>query len=84
MRASFVDRRKTTSEIIKALHRKERVTVLYCGKPAAIMQPIDDQGVASVCKAKDHGAFGIWADRHATKDVAAYVRELRRSRFNAL
>ena len=39
MKASFVDLRKKSGEIIRALHRNEQVTVLYRGKPAAVMQP---------------------------------------------
>lgn len=83
MKASFVDLRKKSSEIIKALSRNEPVTVLYRGKPAAIMQPIDDQGDESIGSAKDHAAFGKWADRDDLKDVPAHVRQLRRGRFDA-
>ena len=84
MKASFVDLRKKSSEIIQALNRNERITVLYRGKPAAIMQPIDHQGDESVGSAKDHAAFGMWADRDDMKDVAAHVRQLRRGRYDAL
>ncbi|MCC5828738.1 MAG: hypothetical protein JJU36_04765 [Phycisphaeraceae bacterium] len=84
MKASFVDLRKKSSQIIKALNRNERITVLYRGKPAAIMQPIDDQGRESTGSAKDHAAFGMWADRDDMKDIAAHVRQLRRGRFDAL
>ena len=41
MEASFVDLRKKSKEIINAINRKEKVTVLYRGKPAAIMNPIN-------------------------------------------
>ncbi len=84
MKASFVDLRKNSSEIIKALRRKERVTVLYRGKPAAIMQPIDAPGDESVGSAKDHAAFGMWAERDDLKDPAGHVRQLRRDRSDAL
>jgi len=84
MRASFVDLRKKSGEVIRALGRNERVTVLYRGKPAAIMHPIDDPGGAAVGSAKDHAAFGLWADRDDLKDVAGHVRQLRRGRFDAL
>ena len=84
MKASFVDLRKKSSEIIRALQRNEPVTVLYRGKPAAIMQPIADEGEATVTAAAEHPAFGLWADRDDMKDVAAYVRSLREGRFGGL
>jgi hypothetical protein len=84
MKASFVDLRKKSNQIIGALKRKERVTVMYRGKPAAIMQPIDDQGGQAVGRAKDHPAFGLWADRKDLKDVAGHVRQLRQGRVEKL
>lgn len=82
MKASFVDLRKKSSEVIRALHRNEQVTVLYRGKPAAIMQPIGGQVDKPVVKAADHPAFGLWADRDDMADVTAHVRELRKGRFD--
>ena len=38
MQVSFVDLSKKSAEIIKALSQKECVTVLYRGKPAAIIE----------------------------------------------
>jgi len=84
MKASFVDLRKKSSEVIRALHRNEQVTVLYRGKPAAIMQPIGGQVDRPVVTAADHPAFGLWADRDDTTDVAAHVRGLRKGRFDDL
>jgi antitoxin (DNA-binding transcriptional repressor) of toxin-antitoxin stability system len=84
MQASFVDLRKKSSEIIRALNRNERVTVIYRGKPAAIMQPIGGAREAATSSAQDHPAFGLWADREDLKDVTAHVRQLRQGRFDAL
>ena len=84
MKASFVDLRKKSSEVIRALKRSERVTVLYRGKPAAIMQPISGEGDRAPGSAKEHLAFGLWADREDMKDVAAHVRRMRKGRFDAL
>ena len=84
MRASFVDLRKKSSEIIRALHRNEQVTVLYRGKPTAIMRPIVGEGDQAKVKAADHAAFGLWADRDDMNEVAAHVRNLRKARFNDL
>lgn len=84
MEASFVDLRKKSAEIIKALSRKERVTVLYRGKPAAVMEPIDDRGTGNRQKASEHKAFGLWADRADGTNVGDQVRQLRRRRFDDL
>ena len=74
MEASFGDLQKKSNEVIRTLNRNEQVTVLYRGKPVAIMQPIG----GLVVKAADHPAFGLWADRDDMPDVAAHVRDLRR------
>lgn len=84
MQASFVDLRKKSAEIIRALRRKERVTVLYRGKPAAIMEPIDSRTHDNMLAASQHGAFGIWADRAQDSSVEEQVRGLRRRRFDDL
>ena len=84
MKASFVDLRKKSSDVIRALHRNEPVTVMYRGKPAAIMQPIGALVDKPAMKAEDHPAFGLWADRDDITDVAAHVRDLRKGRFDDL
>ena len=82
MKASFVDLRKKSREVIRALKRNERVTVLYRGKPAAVMHPIAGERGEAAVKAEDHPAFGIWADREDLKDVTAHVRQLRKGRVD--
>jgi hypothetical protein len=84
VKASFVDLRKKSGEIIRALNRNEHITVLYRGKPAAIMRPVDDEGGGADRKAADHPAFGMWADRDDLEDVPDRVRQLRRGRFDAI
>jgi len=83
MHASFVDLRKKSAEIIRALKRHQRVTILYRGKPAAVMHPIDDTG-DTPGNAQDHAAFGIWRDRDDASTPAEQVRELRKGRFGDL
>ena len=83
MKASFVDLRKKSGEIIRALERNETVTVFYRGKPTAVMRPIGTAGRATL-RAQKHPASGMWADREDMKDVAAYVRGLRRGRHDAV
>jgi antitoxin (DNA-binding transcriptional repressor) of toxin-antitoxin stability system len=83
VKASFVDLRKKSSQILRALERNEKVTVLYRGRPKAILQPIAGQVGQPAVRAKDHPAFGLWKDRDDLKDVAAHMRRLRRGRFDA-
>jgi antitoxin (DNA-binding transcriptional repressor) of toxin-antitoxin stability system len=84
VKASFVDLRRKSADIIRALQRKEPVTVLYRGVPAAIMQPIGKQPGESSGSVKNHAAFGMWADRDDIVDVATHVRRIRRGRYDAL
>lgn len=84
MKASFVDLRRKSAQVIRALSRNERVTVYYRGKPAAVMHPLGGGDEPATGSAKDHAAFGLWADRKDIADPAAQVRRLRKGRFDAL
>ena len=84
MEASFVDLRNKSAEVIRALSRNERVTVLYRGKPAAVMLPLEARADDALVSAKDHPAFGMWAYRRELEDVPSHVRQLRRVRFHDL
>ncbi len=81
MKASFVDLRKKSSEIIRALDRNERVTVLYRGRPKAVMHPVGAEDGSAVSRVTGHPAFGLWAGRQDITDVADHVRKLRQGRF---
>lgn len=85
MRASFVDLRKKSNQVIRALRRNESVTLFYRGREAAIIRPLGarDTGVIRMA-AGDHPAFGLWADRADLKDVAGHVRKLRKGRIDGL
>ncbi len=95
MKVSFADLRKKSARIIRALERKESVTVLYRGRSKAVMQPLSDKGGQrsaggasgrrgrAARKAADHPAFGLWAKRDDLKNVHAHVRKLRQGRFGA-
>lgn len=84
MKATYVDLRTKSNQIIRALRRNERVTIFYRGKPAALMQPLNAASVNAKTKVMDHPAFGLWAKRAEMKNPAGYVRKLRRGRRNAL
>lgn len=68
---------------MQALDRNEPVTVLYRGKPKAVITPITAAEKPTV-KAADLPAFGMWRDREDMKDVDAYVRKMRQGRFRNL
>lgn len=82
MKATFVDLRTKSSEILDALERNEPVTILYRGRPKAVMQPVGEPR-QPLGKAGDHAAFGLWRNRRDLEDVPAAVRSLRRGRFDA-
>lgn len=82
MKASFVDLRTKSRQIIEALKRNERITVFYRGRPAAEMRPIRSD--SAVPSASEHPAFGLWADRDDMRDVTEFVRTLRKGRFDGL
>ena len=83
MEANFVDLRTKSKEIIATIRRNERITLLYRGKPAATIVPYEQEPTkAPRMPAEQHEAFGIWANREDMKDVDAYVRKLRRGRFD--
>ena len=84
MQASFVDLRTKSAEIIRALDRNEQVTLLYRGRPKAIILPISNAGSGPKMKTADHPAIGMWADRDDLQDVTAHVRRIRKGRFDDL
>jgi hypothetical protein len=82
MKATFVDLRVKSAEILEALNRNESVTVYYRGQPKAVMQPLVDSERGPE-KAERHPAFGLWRDRDDMGDVREHVRTIRRGRFDA-
>ena len=81
MKATVLDMRREPKKILDAIARNETVTLTHRGKPVARIEPIEG---AKRRSAADHPAVGMWADRSDMKDPSAYVRELRKGRFDAL
>ena len=79
MKASFVDLRKRSKEIVKALDRNQSVTLFYRGKAKGVILPasIPLQEAVSVL---GHRAFGMWRDRTDFKSVPVAVAKLRKTR----
>ncbi|MGH9446648.1 MAG: type II toxin-antitoxin system Phd/YefM family antitoxin [Terriglobia bacterium] len=72
------DLRLKTSHVLKEVQRVGAVTVTFRGKPVAklvSLAPVKEK------KLTDYPAIGMWADREDMKDVAAWVRNIRKPRY---
>ena len=75
MKASIVDLRYKTKEILQALERNETVTVLYHGKVKGIINPA---GKNPNVRVKDHPFFGMYRDgRESVQDQVDRLRKPR-------
>lgn len=81
MKATLLDMRRNPRKILDAIARNESVSLTRRGKPVASIEPIEKGDRPGAGK---HPAFGMWADRADMSDPAAYVRKLRKGRFDAL
>ena len=77
MKASIVDLRYRTTEILKALSRNESVTVLYHGKVKGVIQPARRTPASKV---KDHPFFGMMKGTDET--VPEEMEKLRKPRHD--
>jgi antitoxin (DNA-binding transcriptional repressor) of toxin-antitoxin stability system len=85
MKASIVDLRYKTKEILRAIDRNETVHLLYRGKEKALIIPLP-KNTKSLAQTdiKSHAAFGMWKDHVALEEVNNHVRKLRISRYHDL
>lgn len=74
MEASFLDLRTKSRDILQALERNESITLLYRGKPKALITPIASK---TKIRAEDAPGFGMWSDRTDMDDPTEYVRSMR-------
>ena len=77
MKATVVDLRYKMNDVLKALDRNEKVTVLYRGKIKGVLVPA---GEKNDLKIKDHPFIGMLSQE--TKSVEEHMNELRRPRYN--
>ena len=82
MKATVLDLRYRTKDILKAVERGETVTVLYRGKEKARILPPPSKKEGKDLRADK--AFGLWKDRKDMRNVAAFVRDMRKGRFSDL
>ncbi len=77
MKASILDLRYKTKDILKALDRNESVTVLYHGKVKGIIKPAREK---SSVKVKNHSFFGMHANDE--ESVLEQLDKLRKPRYD--
>ncbi|NOX99034.1 MAG: type II toxin-antitoxin system Phd/YefM family antitoxin [Verrucomicrobia bacterium] len=77
MKASIVDLRYKTNEILKALDRNESVEILYHGKTKGVIKPALKKTAANI---KEHPFFGM--HRNPDQSVADEVESLRKPRYD--
>lgn len=76
MKASIVDLRYKMNDVLKALARNEKVTILYRGKAKGKITPLGNK--ATVFKVKDHPYFGMSKGK---KSADTLMSQLRSSRY---
>ena len=81
MKATALDLRRRTKDIIRALDRGESVTITYRGKEKGTIVPARPKERRSIAESP---MFGMWKDRPETEDVHAYIRRLRQRRHHAI
>lgn len=80
MKASIVDLRYKTSDILKALDRNESVTILYHGKVKGVIRPVREKPGLSGLSVKDHPFFGMYGE--SEKTVLEELENLRKLRHD--
>lgn len=79
MEASIVDLRYRMNDVLKALRRNEKVSVLYHGKIEAVIVPAKKHKRISV---KAHPFCGMHSKEK--KSVESIVRDLRKFRYESI
>ena len=78
MNASIVDLRYKTDEILAALDKRERVTILYHGKPRGGIIPLEED--ATSLEVHEHEFFGMYAGEN--EPVDGVMERLRGGRYD--
>jgi prevent-host-death family protein len=82
MEVSIAELRRRTKEVLAAADQDGSVTITHRGKPRAMVVPVAKKKRGRPIR--DYAAFGILKDREDMKDPVAWVRNVRRSRHDAL
>jgi antitoxin (DNA-binding transcriptional repressor) of toxin-antitoxin stability system len=76
MKASIIDLRYKMKDVLKALDRKEEVTILYHGKVKGVIVPVNNKKKKKV---KDHPFFGML--KNSNISVSEEMQSLRGPRY---
>jgi hypothetical protein len=79
MEASIIELRYKMKDVLRALERKEEVTVLYRGKVKGTIKPVQASSEVDVTK---HPFFGSASEPQ--ESIAGEMEKLRGGRFGAL
>lgn len=79
MKTTVVDLRYRMKEVLKALDRREAVTILYHGKVKGVILPA---GSKTAIRVEQHPFFRMGAEQ--AEPVGQMMERLRGSRFDAL
>lgn len=79
MKASVVDLRYKMNEVLKALNRREKVTLVCYGKVKGVILPVKRGQMSSVA---EHPFFNMAGEE--TRTVQEQMDALRGSRFNVI
>ena len=77
MKASVVDLRYKMNEVLKALDRRERITITHHGKVKGIIDPVRSE---AIMKVEEHPFFNMITDNIET--VAEQMDKLRGPRYD--
>ncbi len=78
MKATVVDLRYKMNDVLKALDRNEKVTVLYRGKVKGILSPPEKK---NHLKITEHPFFGM-SVQDTNRSVLDKLNDLRKPRYN--
>jgi prevent-host-death family protein len=76
MQATAKDLRFNVKALLDTVTRGEEVIITYRGKPIAKLIPFEDE------LGSEDELFGIWGDHPQSEDVNAYIRTIRKGRFD--
>jgi hypothetical protein len=79
MKATFLDLRKRSRDIVRALDQNQSVTLFYRGKPKGVIVPASKPSEKRISIMR-HRAFGMWRDRVDMRNVRRAVARLRKAR----
>ena len=79
MKTSIVDLRYKMKDVLKALNRRERIEILYHGRPKGVINPVHEPKTLRI---RNHPFFGML--RKQKKSVRQVMDELRGGRHGAI